>query len=88
MNYLHIAVSLKVELSETAYVASAIDMDSELTKEIDDSRGTRREGEPQNKWSENNRQKLLNEYQNLHLKEFPKLLMDLLRNLINLLFES
>ena len=66
---------LEVEDGERADVADAVDVDGELAEEVDDGRCTCRQGEPEDKWREDDRQRLLDEHRDLHREKLSEIVV-------------
>src|SRR5438477_12834090 len=74
---LDVSMSFKIEFGEATHVATAINMDSKVTEEINDSGRASREREPEHEWCQHNRQQLMCEDDDLYCEQFPKFLMNL-----------
>ncbi len=70
-------MSLEIEDGKGAYVTDAFDMNSKLSEEVDNVLCTGWQGKPQDQRSQDDRDHLLEEYGDLHLKDLAKRVMDL-----------
>jgi hypothetical protein len=70
-------VPLEVEDGEATDVADAIDVDGELSEEVDDGRCAFGERKPEDKWSEDDGEEFGDKDLDFHREELAELVVDL-----------